>query len=123
MLSNPSMITESDYMEYITARGKGWLAEVENTAAGFAIIDCIDHNIWALFVKPGFDRMGVGRKLHDTMLDWYFSNYDDDLWLSTAPNTRAESFYRAAGWKEDGLHKNREIKFTISSGDWRHRDK
>ena len=47
------------------------------------------------------------------MLDWYFENYDKTIWLGTSPNTRAENFYRANGWKEVGRRKNGEIKFEM----------
>jgi hypothetical protein len=38
--------------------------------------------------------------------------------LGTAPGTRAEEFYRKAGWKETGTHGNGEIKFEMSYGNW-----
>ncbi len=36
------------------------------------------------------------------MLDWYFGQTPETLWLSTSPGTRAERFYRTAGWQEAG---------------------
>lgn len=119
-LSNPSLVTEADYTYFMTVKGKGWLAEIDHAVAAFAIIDCLEQNIWALFVRPGFDKMGIGKRLHDTMLDWYFASRNTQLWLGTSPNTRAEHFYRIAGWKENGMH-NREIRFTMSLADWKNR--
>jgi GNAT superfamily N-acetyltransferase len=78
----------------------------------------MDHNVWALFVQPGYDKNGIGKKLHDDMLDWYFSQTDSTVWLSTAPNTRAEKFYRKAGWQEVGIHGKGEIKFEMTSVNW-----
>ncbi|MCE3226346.1 MAG: putative acetyltransferase, partial [Bacteroidetes bacterium] len=40
------------------------------------------------------------------------------VWLGTAPNTRAESFYRKAGWTETGMHGQGEVKFEISFEGW-----
>ena|ERR1044071_4402255 len=117
-LSNPALITPKDYEEFIIRRGKGWVCEENNTIIGFAIADMQDHNVWALFVQPGFDGKGIGRKLHDTMMDWYFNQTDTTIWLGTAPGTRAEQFYRMAGWKEVGMH-GKEIKFEMSAGDYR----
>ena len=74
---------------------------------------------WALFVKPEFEGLGIGKKLHDLMLDWYFSQTDKSVWLGTSPNTRAENFYWKAGWKEVGVHGDGEIKFEMSFEDWR----
>lgn len=39
ILPHPLLITEADYEIFLTIRGKGWLCEVENNFAGFAIID------------------------------------------------------------------------------------
>ncbi|MEJ7625714.1 MAG: GNAT family N-acetyltransferase [Ferruginibacter sp.] len=102
----------------ISDAGKGWVYESENEIIGFAIIDLSDRNIWALFIHPDHDRKGAGRALHDEMLKWYFGRYADKLWLGTAPNTRAESFYRRAGWKETGMHGKGEIKFEMTKEDW-----
>lgn len=118
-LTNPnSSVTDADCSAFLTARGKGWVFEKENQIIGFSIVDLKDHNIWALFVHPNFDKQGIGRKLHDTMLDWYFSQTDQPVWLGTSPNTRAEIFYKKAGWKVIGKHGKGEIKFELTYNDW-----
>jgi len=117
-LSNPALVTDEDCKYFMTIRGKGWVCERENEIIGFCIADLQGNNIWALFLKPGFDRRGIGRQLHDIMLDWYFSKTEKTVWLSTAPGTRAEGFYRTAGWKETGLHGKNEIRFEMTCQDW-----
>lgn len=119
VLSNPLKVTENDYRDYLLEKGKGWIYESGNEIRGFAIIDLSAQNIWALFVKPAFEKMGIGRKLHDTMLDWYFNNYHQKIWLGTSAGTRAEAFYRKAGWKERGTDANGEIIFEMTSNDWK----
>lgn len=52
------------------------------------------------------------------MLNWYFSQTQKKVWLSTAPNTRAEVFYRKAGWKETGKYGKGEIKFEMKYDEW-----
>lgn len=118
VLSNPALVTDADCENYLTIRGKGWVAEKDGTIVGFAIADLQDHNIWALFIHPDFERQGIGRQLHDTMLDWYFQQTTHPVWLSTQPNSRAETFYRKAGWREVGLHGANEIKFEMTHDDW-----
>lgn len=118
VLSNPDLVTDNDCKEFLTVRGKGWVCEVDNLIAGFAIADLKDNNIWALFLKPEFEGRGIGRQLHELMLDWYFSNGKENVWLGTSPNTRAETFYRKMGWTETGLHGDDEIKFEMSREDW-----
>jgi GNAT superfamily N-acetyltransferase len=118
-LSNPALVTDSDCENYLVNRGKGWVCEIDDRIVGFAIADLLDHNVWALFVHPGFDKKGIGKKLHDDMLDWYFSQTDSTIWLSTASNTRAEKFYRKAGWQEVGMHGKGEIKFEMAAAFWK----
>ena len=117
-LSNPGLVKDEDVIDYITRRGCGWVCEINNRVAGFAIADLVDHNIWALFVHPEFEKLGIGKRLHDEMLRWYFSQTDETVWLSTSPATRAELFYRKAGWHEAGVHGKGEIKFELTKDDW-----
>ncbi|MFI5164083.1 MAG: GNAT family N-acetyltransferase, partial [Bacteroidia bacterium] len=118
-LSNPDLVTDEDCKEYITARGKGWVCETGNKIVGFAIADLKKNNIWGLFVKPENEKTGIGKKLHDTMLDWYFSKTNKTVWLGTAPNTRAETFYKKCGWKHLGALNTFEEKFEMSYNNWK----
>ena len=118
MLSDPSLVTDEDCKEFITARGKGWVCEIDGTVVGFAIADLKENNIWALFIDPAFEKKGIGKQLHDVMLNWYFTQTKEAVWLGTSPGTRAEQFYRKAGWTETGIHGKGEIKFEMSYDDW-----
>ena len=118
MLPDPGLIRKEDYEEFLTHRGKGWLCEIDREITGFAIVDLKKNNVWALFVKPEYERQGIGKKLHELMLDWYFSQTKEKIWLGTGPDTRAEIFYRNAGWKESGKRPNGEILFEMSFEDW-----
>jgi GNAT superfamily N-acetyltransferase len=112
-LSDPNLISYQDYQDFITERGKGWVCEINEDIVGFSVVDRKENNVWALFVLPKFEGKGIGKKLHDLMLDWYFSQTDKTLWLSTSPGTRAEKFYRKAGWIENGVYGKGEIKFEF----------
>ncbi|HMK27213.1 MAG TPA: GNAT family N-acetyltransferase [Chitinophagaceae bacterium] len=118
-LSDPALVPDKDVEDYITQRGKGWVCEIDNAIVGFAIVSIADHNVWALFIHPGFEKKGIGRRLHDEMMDWYFHQTDKTIWLGTAPGTRAEAFYRKAGWKEAGIHGKGEIKFEMTAEEWK----
>ncbi len=112
-LSDPALVPDKDVQDYITKRGRGWVCEIDNHIVGFSIVSLIDNNVWALFIHPQHDKKGIGKTLHEIMLDWYFNNTQQTLWLSTAPGTRAEQFYKKAGWKEAGMHGKNEIRFEM----------
>ncbi|HZH94747.1 MAG TPA: GNAT family N-acetyltransferase [Flavisolibacter sp.] len=118
VLSNPGLVTNEDCKEYITRRGKGWVCEVESVVVGFAIADLTTNSIWALFVQPDQEEKGIGKKLHHLMLDWYFAQTKKTVWLTTAPATKAEFFYRRRGWEEQGYTAGGEIKFELSFKKW-----
>jgi len=120
-LSDPSVVTDADCDEYLTRRGKGWVCELNEKIIGFAIADLKNDNIWALFIHPEYEGKGIGKQLHDQMLNWYFQQNKNSVWLSTSPNTRAERFYRKAGWKEIGKLPNGEIKFELTVEGWSQR--
>ena len=118
-LSDPALVSDQDCADYITVRGKGWVCEINGQIAGFAIADLQENNIWALFVRPELEGKGIGKRLHDTMLDWYFAQTQITVWLGTAPGTRAEQFYRKSGWQETGIHGKGEIRFEMPYQLWR----
>ena len=115
-LSSPDKVTNEDCEEYIIRRGKGWVAEENEKVIGFAIADLADDNIWALFILPEFENRGIGKQLHHTMMDWYFGQGKKNVWLTTAPHTRAERFYADHGWTETSFGK--EIRYEMNSDEW-----
>jgi GNAT superfamily N-acetyltransferase len=117
-LSDPSLVPDKDVEDYINRRGKGWVCIADGRVIGFSIVSLIDKNVWALFVDPSFEKKAVGRTLQNLMLNWYFSQTADTLWLGTAPGTRAELFYRSSGWSEVGMHGKGEIKFEMTKDSW-----
>lgn len=117
-LSDPNLVTDEDCKIFITARGKGWVCEINGEIIGFSIVDLKDNNIWALFLHPAYEKKGIGRQLHDIMLDWYFNQTRNTVWLGTSQKTRAASFYRNAGWTEVGMHGKNELKFEMTYDNW-----
>ena len=120
-LSNPGLVSDKDVAFYISERGRGWVCEVDNRVVGFSIIDLTGRSVWALFVNPEFAEKGIGKTLHQLMIDWYFEQTRDDLVLGTAAHTRAERFYSLQGWVRAGNYPNGELKFSLSYGAWTHK--
>lgn len=117
-LADPSLVRPDDYRSMLDERGCGWVAEVDGRIVGFAVVDLARSNVWALFVDPGFEGGGIGRRLHDAMLDWAFAAGAAQLWLSTDPGTRAERFYRSAGWRHVGREPTGEARYEMSREQW-----
>jgi GNAT superfamily N-acetyltransferase len=118
-LSDPSLVPDADVEDYINNRGKGWVCIKDDRIVGFAIADLVAKNIWALFVDPPYEALGIGKALHQLMLNWYFNNTDETVWLSTAPGSRAEKFYRLQGWTESGIYGKGEVKFEMTVSEWK----
>ena len=109
-----SKVDESDYLEVIEKLGQGWVIEADGIMTGFAF-GTLDGNIWALFVHPDHERRGYGRILHAVMVSWLFAQGCDRLWLTTGTGTRAERFYRAAGWAHVG-DEGGEARYEMANG-------
>ncbi len=122
VLSNPDLGTIADCEDFIFRRGKGWVCLVDGKVVGFSIVDLVENNIWALFVRPEFAQKGIGKQLHNLMLDWYFSQTQKTVWLGTDPGIRAEIFYRKLGWQHIGMYGN-EYKFEMTYSNWNQQKK
>jgi GNAT superfamily N-acetyltransferase len=118
-LSDPGLVTDADCAEFMFVRGKGWVCEINNEIVGFSIADLKENNVWALFLNPEQEHKGIGTKLHNIMVDWYFSQTKTTLWLGTSPNTRAEMFYKKIGWVVVGMHGSDETKFEMTYENWK----
>lgn len=110
---NSTAVTEADYGPAMSDPGRGWVVEAEGRVVGFAVGNRSTGNIWALFVDPAHERKGHGRQLHDAMLAWLRKEGAGVLWLTTEPGTRAERFYRAAGWRMAGQTGKGELRFEM----------
>lgn len=117
-LRNPAAVQLSDYEAILERGGRGWVAELEGRIVGLAIADLARSNVWAFFVDPRAEGRGIGRQLHDTMMNWMFSSGVDYVWLSTEAGTRAERFYRAAHWRYAGPELSGEMRFEMTREQW-----
>ncbi|MEO8068760.1 MAG: GNAT family N-acetyltransferase [Flavobacteriales bacterium] len=104
-LSDPSVVQEQDYHDFMRRDTGSWVCELNGSIVAFVMVDVEKKNLWALFVAPEHEFKGVGRALHDTMLEWYRKRADR-LRLTTDPKTRAAEFYARAGYADRGLTPN-----------------
>jgi GNAT superfamily N-acetyltransferase len=117
VLSNPARITEAMYVDYLEARGRGWVAEDRGEIIGFAYADRADGSIWALFVDPRREGEGVGTRLLRLAVDWLFEIGFGEIRLATQAHARADRFYAAQGWRREAMKDAVEVGYRLRRGD------
>jgi GNAT superfamily N-acetyltransferase len=118
LILDPLLISDEHCSEYLETKGKGWICEVDGFPVGFAIADLQGKSVWALFVRPEFEKRGIGKKLHTLMLNWYFSQSNEQLWLSTEESSRADVFYCMNGWTSVGMPNEDMVEFKMTPENW-----
>jgi GNAT superfamily N-acetyltransferase len=113
-LSEPNKVTPAMCTDYLTQAGRGWVCEIDGQVAGFSIAAISDASIWALFIRPGFERRGIGTRLLDLAVRWLFENGAEYVNLTTGPDTRAARFYESRGWLKTGSATEGEIAFRLT---------
>jgi len=112
ILGDPSKVTDDDYEWFVKNPGVA-IWEEHGVIVGFSAADPRQGNIWALFVAPGFEGKGIGSCLLAEACSCLLSAGVEHAWLTTDASTRAEWFYRAAGWEHVG-EKDNELLFERS---------
>lgn len=110
-LSNPAKVTQQMYQDYLDLLGRGWVCCNGKKIVGFAYASRDDASIWALFIQPGYEGRGIGRKLMGFAESWLFNIGAPAILLETGRGTRAERFYTEAGWIADAGTDQRNVTF------------
>jgi len=101
-LRDPSRVTVEHVMWFVDHAGIfAW--EEDGKIVGFSGADPRNGSIFALFVEHTYEGRGIGRALFARACDVLIGAGCDRIWLTTAPGTRAERFYRKAGWRVTGI--------------------
>ena len=74
---------DNQVIEALETTGRGWVVELDGVIVAFAIGDALTGSISALFVDPPHRGHGYGRRLHDTVVDWLWSQGHDRIWLGS----------------------------------------
>lgn len=112
-LSDPGRITRQMYEDYLERLGRGWVCTRDGAVIGFSYAARADHSIWALFIEPGHEGLGAGKRLLQLATDWLFAEGAPAITLSTAADTRADSFYRAQGWQRGEMKDAVEVRYRL----------
>jgi GNAT superfamily N-acetyltransferase len=101
-LRDPSRVTVEDVGWFVDHPGIFVWVE-DNKIVGFSAADPRDGSIFALFVEEAYERRGIGRALFERACKVLDEANSARIWLTTWPGTRAERFYRSAGWQVTGM--------------------
>ena len=101
-LRDPSLVTVEDVCWYVD--NPGLFVWVENSKiVGFSAADPRSGSIFALFVEEAYEGRGIGQALFQRAVEVLNDAGCLRMWLTTWPGTRAERFYRRAGWRVTGI--------------------
>ncbi|MFO0677106.1 MAG: GNAT family N-acetyltransferase [Polyangiaceae bacterium] len=111
-------IADQEYVDAITRDGRGWVADIDGELVGFSVGLLGAKNLWALFVKPGFEGRGIGLALVRAAFDWFHDEGVDEVTFTTAPDTRADRFYAELGCRRGELVAHGDVAYTWSRAAW-----
>jgi ribosomal protein S18 acetylase RimI-like enzyme len=90
-------ITESVVADMIEEDRCAWVATDDDEVVGFSMILREKGSLFGLFVLPGYEGRGIGRRL--TMLaEQELFKHHEIAWLETDKDSRAAKFYMQLGW-------------------------
>ena len=101
-LRDPSRVTTEDYHWFIDNPGI-FVWEEGGKIVGFSAADPRDGSVWALFMDEAHEGRGIAQALLACACKVLQDARCSRMWLTTEPETRAERFYRRAGWRVTGL--------------------
>lgn len=92
-----------------------WLAEVEGQPAAFSMVDLSAGEVFAMFVLPAYEGLGLGRRLMAVAEAALFERHET-LFLITdgRDEIRANGFYQRLGWSKVGAVEGDDVRYQKS---------
>ncbi|AKS04959.1 GNAT family N-acetyltransferase [Pseudomonas trivialis] len=108
-------ITPQVLAESIEAAPCVWVAEVDGRAVAFAMVDLAEGEVFAMFVLPTYENLGLGRQLMAVAEAALFEHHDR-LYLITdgRDEIRANGFYQRLGWVVVGQVDGDDVRYEKS---------
>lgn len=89
-----------------------WIAEWQQQAAGFVMIDHDEAELFALFVRPQHEGKGIGQRLLQQAEAALFQRHEVIHLITDGDEAiRANGFYRRFGWAKTGAVDARDVRF------------
>lgn len=94
--------------------GAAWIALQGERPLAFSMARADPGDLFALFVMPGSEGLGLGSRLLQRAETWLASRGIAEAWLLTGgePELRAPGFYARRGWRVAGREPDGQIRFT-----------
>ncbi|UII73794.1 GNAT family N-acetyltransferase [Pseudomonas sp. HN11] len=106
----PQMLADS-----IRAAPCVWIAEVDGLPVAFNMVDLAEGEVFAMFVLPTHENLGLGRQLMAVAEAALFEHHDR-LFLITdgRDEIRANGFYQRLGWVLAGQADGDDVRYEKS---------
>jgi GNAT superfamily N-acetyltransferase len=107
-------VTPQSIAEMLRTTSRAWIGLDDGLPVAFSMANSDQATVFAMFVRPGHENQGFGRRLMREAEAWLFSCGCDEIWLLTGgePGIRASGFYRHLGWQPAGVEDDGQLKFT-----------
>ena len=93
-------VTPESILEMLRSTCRAWIAEENGLIVGFSMADKSNGRLYALYILPDWEGMGIGKKLLQEAEQWLWQHKLREIWLTTESRpTRALGFYKHLGWK------------------------
>lgn len=108
-------ITPQALADSIRAAPCVWIAEVDGQPAGFSMVDLAGGEVFAMFVLPTHENLGLGRQLMAVAEAALFEHHER-LFLITdgRDGIRANGFYQRLGWAVVGQVEGGDVCYEKS---------
>ena len=111
-------ITEDVVRAALESELKAWVAEVDARVIAFSMADTRRGCMWALFVKPAYQRRGLGSRLLERATASLFSQGFRRIFLTTDTSTSAYRFYVNRHWVDVGPTARGDVRFELEVAAW-----
>ncbi|AZF47729.1 GNAT family N-acetyltransferase [Pseudomonas sp. R2-7-07] len=108
-------ITPQVLADALRAAPCAWVAEVDGQAAAFSMVDLETGEVFAMFVLPSHENLGLGRRLMAVAEAALFVHHER-VYLVTdgRDEVRANGFYQRLGWLRAGRVEGDDVRYEKS---------